>query len=105
MWRTGFVAPRHVGSSQTRAPTRVPLHWQADSQPLRHQGSPHGLLIEITHLVPGLNEAQVLDVSLQKEFNERQSDRLEVDLFREKHTPQTECGPSQKARSLKIWLG
>ena len=26
------------------------------------------------------------------------SDRKEVDLFREKHTPQTECGPSQKVR-------
>ena len=24
MWRTGLVAPRHVGSSQTRARTRVP---------------------------------------------------------------------------------
>ena len=46
----------------------------------------------------GLNEAQVLDVSSQKEFSERQSDRLEVDLFREKHTPQTECGPSQRVR-------
>ena len=22
-----------------------PLHWQADSQPLRHQGSPHGFLM------------------------------------------------------------
>ena len=22
-----------------------PLHWQADSQPLRHQGSPHGLFM------------------------------------------------------------
>ena len=39
LWLTGLVAPRHVGSSQTRARTR-PLHWQADSQPLRHQGSP-----------------------------------------------------------------
>ena len=27
----------------------------------------------------------------------RESDREEVDLFREKHTPQTESGPSQKA--------
>ena len=27
------------------------------------------------YLVSGLNEAQVLDVSWQKEFNERQSDR------------------------------
>ena len=53
-----------------------PLHWQADSQPLRHQGSPrtHGLLIEITHLVSRLNEAHVLEVSWQKEFSERQSD-------------------------------
>ena len=42
----GAVAPRYVGSSQTRARTRVPLHWQADSQPLRHQGSP-GLVFGI----------------------------------------------------------
>ena len=58
----------------------------------------HGLLTEIIHLVSGLNKAQFLDVSLQKEFSERQSDREEVDLFRfrEKHTPQTECGPSQR---------
>ena len=26
MWRTGLVAPRHVGSSRTRAPTRVPCN-------------------------------------------------------------------------------
>ena len=35
----------------------------------------HSLLTEITYLAPELNEAQVLDVSLQKEFSERQSDR------------------------------
>ena len=58
----------------------------------------HGLFIEITHLVSGLNEARVLDVSSQKELSERQSDREEVDLFRETHTPQTDCRPSQKAR-------
>ena len=34
-----------------------------------------GLSTEITQLVSGLNEAQVLDVPSQKEFNERQSDR------------------------------
>ena len=34
----------------------------------------HGLPTEITHLVSGLNETQVLDVSWQKEFSERQSD-------------------------------
>ena len=33
-----------------------------------------GLLTEVTHLVSGHNEAQVLDVSSQKEFSERQSD-------------------------------
>ena len=40
LWLTGPAAPRHVGSSQTRARTRVPCIRQADSQPLRHQGSP-----------------------------------------------------------------
>ena len=34
----------------------------------------HCFLTEITHLVSELNEAQVLNVSLQKEFSERQSD-------------------------------
>ena len=28
-----------------------------------------------SHLISGLNDTQVLDVSLQKEFRERQSDR------------------------------
>ena len=43
------------------------------------------------YLVSEPNEAQVLEVSSQKEFTERQSDRQEVDLirYREKHTPQT----------------
>ena len=54
------------------------------------------LLIEIVDLVLGPNEAQVLDVSSQKEFSERQNDRLEVDLFREKQATQTECGPSER---------
>ena len=35
----------------------------------------HSLPTEIMHLISGLNEAQVLDVSLQKEFSETQSDR------------------------------
>ena len=40
LWRMGLVAPRHVGSSRTRARTRVPCvgRWI----PLHHQGSPHG---------------------------------------------------------------
>ena len=61
--------------------------------------------MEITHLVSGLNEAQILEVSLQQEFSEIYSDRQEVDLFREKYAPQAECGPYQKMRTLKIWLG
>ena len=35
----------------------------------------HSLPTEITHLVSGLHESQVLDVSSQKEFSERQSNR------------------------------
>ena len=42
-----------------------------DSKPAKT----HSLPTEITHLVSGLNEAQVLDVSSQEEFSERQSDR------------------------------
>ena len=43
------------------------------------------------YLVLGPNEAQVLDASLQKEFSESQSDRQEVDLFRFRENPQTQC--------------
>ena len=49
-----------------------------DLSPLGRDSNPaktHSLPTEITHLVSGLNEAQVLDVSSQKEFSERQSDR------------------------------
>ena len=46
-----------------------PCGW--DSNPAKT----HSLSTEITHLVSGLNEAQVLDVSSQKEFSERKSDR------------------------------
>ena len=44
-------------------------------------------------LVSGPKEAQVLDVSLQKEVIEIESRRQEVDLFRfrEKHSPQSVC--------------
>ena len=58
-----------------------------------HVGSgTHGLLAEITYLVSGLNEAQVLDVALQKDISETHSGMQEVDLFKEKHPPQTESG-------------
>ena len=61
-----------------------PLGW--DSNPVRSQTGTwtHSLLIEVTYLVSGLSEAQVLDaffffvvldVFLQNEFCERQSDR------------------------------
>ncbi|XP_060001757.1 UPF0449 protein C19orf25 homolog isoform X1 [Lagenorhynchus albirostris] len=44
---TGPTAPWHVGSSRNGGRTRVPLHWQADSQSLRHQGSPAFLFLII----------------------------------------------------------
>ena len=54
------------------------MHLRLGLEPMCRDSNPaktHGLPTEITHLVSGLNEAQVLDVSLQKEFSERQSDR------------------------------
>ena len=33
-------APQHVRSSWIRDLTRIPLHWEVDSSPLNHQGSP-----------------------------------------------------------------
>ena len=38
-WRPGLVAPQQAVSSQSRDRPR-PLHWQADSYPPDHQGSP-----------------------------------------------------------------
>ena len=35
----------------------------------------HGPPTEITHLILGPSETQIIDVSLQKEFSEKQSDR------------------------------
>ena len=44
LWPAGPVALRHVGSSRARDWTCV-THWQVDSLPLSHQGSPsHSLL-------------------------------------------------------------
>ena len=40
-----------------------------------NQAKTHSVPIEITHLVSGINEARVLNLSLQKAFSERQSDR------------------------------
>ena len=46
-----------------------PHHW--DLNPAQR----HGFPTEIIDLVSGPNVAQVLDVSLQKEFSKRQNDR------------------------------
>ena len=65
----------------------------------------HSLPTEVTDLVSGSDKAQVHDISLQKEFSERQSNRWKVNLFREKQTPQTECGLSQRMSltTSKMW--
>ena len=41
---TGLVALRHMGSSRTRARTRVPCIGRRILKPLRHQGSPIPIL-------------------------------------------------------------
>ena len=46
LWRTGPVASRHMGSLPDQGSIPCPLHWQADSQPLRHQGSPVRLFLK-----------------------------------------------------------
>ena len=56
----GLVAPRHVGSSQIRDQTRVPLHWQADFHPLYHQGSPINSSYTNIFLVIMISEAHSL---------------------------------------------
>ena len=53
------------------------MHFRLGLEPTCWDSNPaktHGLPTEITHLVSGLNEAQVLDISSQKAFSERQSD-------------------------------
>ena len=64
----------------------------------------HSLFIEIIYLVLGLNDAQVLDVLIQKELSERQVVSKKW-IYSEKHTPQAECETFQKARGPKIWHG
>lgn len=63
--------------------------------------STHGLLTKVAHLVSGLNDAQVLDVSWQKGCNERQNGRKDAGSFREGRAAQ--CGPSQKGRVPHLW--
>ena len=50
LWLTGPVAPRHVGSSQTRARTRVPC---IDRQTLNHCATREALFSVFCSLVPG----------------------------------------------------
>ena len=52
--RAGSVVVAHgpscsaaCGIFPDRGTNPCPLHWQADSQPLRHQGSPRGLFLSI----------------------------------------------------------
>ena len=53
------------------------------------------------YLVSGPNEAQIFDISSQKEFSEKNG-RWEVDLFRfrETHTSQTEWGPLPRTKAV-----
>ena len=70
MWLTGLVAPHHVESSQTGDQTCVPLHWQEDSQPLDHHGSPQAffftflllfILLELNFQLPGSCRLKILN--------------------------------------------
>ena len=95
------LSPQHSLFSTVPPAASPSLHPRAETGYLRLGLEPMRLGLKPRqhprYLVSGSNEARELDVSLQKEISERHSDRLEVDLFRyrETHTPQTECGPSQ----------
>ena len=60
-------------------------------------------------VVSGPNEAQVLDVSLQKEFSEGQSDRYEMDLLRyrerEAHSTDRVWAIAEGECGCEIWCG
>ena len=71
----------------------------------------HDFPAELTDLVSGPNEAQVLvsmqkefnveriqcrKISVQKQFKERDKVIGKMWIFSEKHTTQTECGPLQR---------
>ena len=64
------LEPTRLGLEPSQTPDwdLNPHNWDSDP------AQTHSLPTEITHLVSGLNEAQVLDVSSQKEFSEKQSD-------------------------------
>ena len=59
----------------SRGKTQAPCIGTAVLTTIRETPRACHVLIEIRHLVLGLNEAQVLCISLQKELHERQSDR------------------------------
>ena len=60
----------------------------------------------ITDLASGPNEAQVLDVSSQREFSERQSDRLRSGLtYRDTHPLERMQSVSEGKSSVEIWSG
>ena len=89
----GYSPPRHSNTRRTFQPPAEATLLRLGLEPNRASGGirsqpklrlglepmgstrTHCLFLEITHLVSGLNEAQVLYISAQKEFSERQSDR------------------------------
>ena len=95
-------APMTLGVSGLPSETiylRLELeHMCQDSCPVKTQFEPqthetrtcpaktHSLSTEAANLVLAPDEVLVLNGSWKKEFNERQSDRSEVNLFREKHS-------------------
>ena len=48
---TGLVSLWHVESSQTSDRTLLPRHWQADSYPLCHQGSPKIIVLNVSIMI------------------------------------------------------
>lgn len=71
------------------------------------QSKPHGPPTEITDLLSGPGEAQVLTVLWQKEFTERQSEKVRSGFIQKKHSTERAAeavaeGPVQPQNVL--WL-
>ena len=72
LWLTGPVAPRHVGSSQTRARTRVPCTGRQTPNHCATREALHLIYFEVTHFEPQIRrsiyEREELETRHLKDF-------------------------------------
>ena len=84
MWRTGLVAPRHVGSSRTRAGTRVPCIGRRILNHCATREAPASILLQEV-LAFGMSKSlqgnHFLDVTRHHRSNQAHVDPVGTNLF------------------------